>query len=92
MGALVLMLARPSQATVAVGMTLAACGEAIRIWAAGHLNKSREVTRSGPYRFVAHPLYIGSSVMGVGLAIASHSLPVAAIIAVTGTMTSPPTT
>ena len=26
------------------GMPIAACGEAIRIWAAGHLHKSREVT------------------------------------------------
>ena len=26
------------------------CGEALRIWAAGHLEKSREVTTSGPYR------------------------------------------
>ena len=41
-------------------------GEALRMWAAGHLNKSREVTSSGPYRFVAHPLYVGSSMMGAG--------------------------
>ncbi len=53
-------------------------GEALRIWAAGHLNKSREVTTSGPYRWLAHPLYVGSSVMGVGLAIASDSVVVAA--------------
>ncbi len=52
------------------------------IWAAGHLNKSREVTASGPYRWVAHPLYVGSSIMGVGLAIASGSLIVAVVIAV----------
>jgi len=72
MGALVLVLARPSQATVAVGMTLAACGEAIRFWAAGHLQKSREVTVSGPYRWTAHPLYLGSTIMGIGLAISRN--------------------
>ena len=55
-------------------LPVALAGEAIRFWAAGHLNKSREVTRSGPYRFVAHPLYLGSSVIGAGLAIASHSV------------------
>jgi len=55
-------------------------GEGIRIWAAGHLNKSREVTRSGPYRFFAHPLYLGSSILGVGVAIAARSVPVAVII------------
>ena len=29
---------------------VAAAGEALRIWAAGHLEKGREVTASGPYR------------------------------------------
>ena len=36
-----------------------ALGEALRIWAAGHLEKSREVTSSGPYRYTRHPLYLG---------------------------------
>ena len=38
-----------------------ACGRAKRcgFWAAGHLHKSREVTSSGPYRWLAHPLYVG---------------------------------
>ena len=61
------------------GSAVAVLGEALRIWAAGHLNKSREVTSSGPYRWFAHPLYVGSSIMGVGLAIASGSLAVAAL-------------
>jgi protein-S-isoprenylcysteine O-methyltransferase Ste14 len=81
-GALVLVLARPTQATVAVGMTLAACGEVIRLWAAGHLQKSREVTVSGPYRWMAHPLYLGSTIMGIGLAIACRSVVVALLIGV----------
>jgi protein-S-isoprenylcysteine O-methyltransferase Ste14 len=80
-GLLVLVLAQPSAASLAIGMSLAACGELIRIWAAGHLRKSREVTVSGPYRWLAHPLYVGSSVMGAGLAIASASLSVAVLIA-----------
>jgi uncharacterized membrane protein YhiD involved in acid resistance len=40
------------------------------------------VTRSGPYRYVAHPLYVGSSLIGIGLAIGSGSVVVAAIVAV----------
>ena len=79
-GVLVLVLAQPTGRSLAAGMSVAALGEAIRIWAAGHLRKSREVTVSGPYRWVAHPLYVGSSVMGVGLAIAAASVPVAALI------------
>ncbi len=86
-GVAVFWLAAPTRSSIAAGLPVALAGEGIRIWAAGHLNKSREVTRSGPYRFVAHPLYLGSSVMGVGLAIASHSLPVAAIIAAYLTIT-----
>jgi hypothetical protein len=54
----------------------------IRIWAAGHLEKGREVTRSGPYRLTRHPLYIGSALIGVGVAIASARWSVGAIVAV----------
>jgi hypothetical protein len=81
-GAAVLWLAEPTAATLAAGVPIAFAGEALRVWAAGHLNKSREVTTSGPYRWFAHPLYVGSSIMGAGLAIASGSIAVATIIAV----------
>jgi protein-S-isoprenylcysteine O-methyltransferase Ste14 len=72
--------ARPTWHTLAIGIPIALGGEAIRVWAAGHLDKGREVTRSGPYRFTAHPLYLGSIVMGVGLAIAAGSIAVAALV------------
>jgi hypothetical protein len=55
-------------------------GEAIRFWAAGHLHKAHEVTSSGPYRWFAHPLYLGSSIMGAGLAVACRSATVALVI------------
>src|SRR5262249_50354536 len=67
--------------SLAIGLSIAAIGEALRIWAAGHLNKAREVTTSGPYRWVGHPLYVGSSVMGIGLAIACASVTVAVLVA-----------
>lgn len=81
-GVLVLGLARPTAASIAAGAGIAMLGEALRFWAAGHLIKSREVTSSGPYRLFAHPLYVGSSVIGVGLAIASGSLVVSIMIVV----------
>jgi protein-S-isoprenylcysteine O-methyltransferase Ste14 len=81
-GAIVLALAKPTPKSLAIGLSIAAVGEAIRVWAAGHLIKSREVTSSGPYRWVAHPLYVGSSVMGVGLAVACGSVTVAVLIVV----------
>jgi hypothetical protein len=76
----VLWLAHPTRATLLSGGLIAAAGELLRIWAAGHLNKSREVTSSGPYRLMSHPLYAGSAVMGLGLSIASNSAVVVAVV------------
>jgi hypothetical protein len=39
------------------------------------------VTSSGPYRWLAHPLYVGSCVMGAGLAIAAGSVIVTIVVA-----------
>jgi protein-S-isoprenylcysteine O-methyltransferase Ste14 len=75
-----LYLAKPTIGSLVIGVGVAAAGEALRVWAAGHLHKSSEVTASGPYRWFAHPLYVGSSIMGAGLAIASASVPVAALV------------
>ena len=82
-GALVvLLLSLPTFATWAAGLVVALLGESMRIWAAGHLEKGREVTRSGPYRFVRHPLYVGSTIIAGGVALASHSIVVALVIAI----------
>ena len=80
-GALALWLAKPTGPTCAAGTAIAILGECLRVWASGHLNKAREVTVSGPYRWIAHPLYVGSSVMGVGLAVASNSVAVGGVVA-----------
>jgi protein-S-isoprenylcysteine O-methyltransferase Ste14 len=62
--AIVLWLATPGPRTFAAGAAIAILGEALRLWAAGHLEKSKEVTQSGPYRYTRHPLYLGSSLIG----------------------------
>jgi protein-S-isoprenylcysteine O-methyltransferase Ste14 len=80
-GVLVIWLARPTSHTLIAGFVIAAIGEAARIWAAGHLEKGREVTRSGPYRLVRHPLYAGSAVIGLGAMVASGSWNAATMIA-----------
>jgi protein-S-isoprenylcysteine O-methyltransferase Ste14 len=79
-GVVAIWLAHPTPVTLAAGATVAIAGEAIRLWAAGHLEKGREVTSSGPYAFTRHPLYLGSAVMGIGLACASASWIVAVMI------------
>jgi hypothetical protein len=78
----VFWLASPTPALLLAGVSIAIAGEAVRVWATGHLNKSHEVTSSGPYRWVAHPLYLGSSIIGVGLAVACGSVPAAVLIVV----------
>ena len=79
-GGAALWLARPTWKTWAIGCSIALVGEIVRIWAAGHLEKDREVTSSGPYRFTGHPLYVGSTIMGIGFAVAASSLIVTALI------------
>ena len=76
------LFAEPTWTTWAAGLAVSAAGEAIRVWAAGHLEKSREVTRSGPYRWMRHPLYVGSSIVALGVVIASRSFVVAAVAAI----------
>ena len=78
--AVVLWLATPTWGSLAAGAAIAVAGEALRVWAAGHVDKGREVTRSGPYRHTRHPLYFGSTLIGVGLAVAAHHLVVVAVV------------
>ena len=80
-GIVALVLAKPTEQTLAAGAAIALLGEGIRVWAAGHLEKGREVTTSGPYRATRHPLYLGSTLIGVGLAVASANVWVWALVA-----------
>jgi protein-S-isoprenylcysteine O-methyltransferase Ste14 len=75
------ILAQPTWLSWWTGLAIAIVGEAIRVWAAGHLEKSREVTRSGPYRWTRHPLYAGSCVIAAGVVVAALH-PVVAALAV----------
>ena len=79
--AIALYLATPTRNSLVAGAVVSVIGELIRLWAAGHLEKSKEVTRSGPYQFTRHPLYLGSSLMGIGFAIAANHTVVAVIVA-----------
>lgn len=71
-GVAVVYLAQPTWRSLGIGAAIALVGQAMRLWAAGHLEKSREVTRSGPYRWTRHPLYVGSSVIALGVVIAAR--------------------
>ena len=81
-GAFALWLARPTAGSILLGGAIALPGELLRVWASGHLTRWREVTRSGPYTFLRHPLYAGSSIMAIGFAVAAARPAVAVLVAV----------
>jgi protein-S-isoprenylcysteine O-methyltransferase Ste14 len=63
------ILAEPTPLGVTVGFLFAAVGETLRLWAAGHLLKTRELVTSGPYRYTRNPLYLGRLLIFTGLCI-----------------------
>ena len=78
----VLWFSEPNRQSLVWGGALAILGETLRIWAAGHLEKGHEVTRSGPYRVTRHPLYAGSAIIAAGVAVASAHVGVTLLVAV----------
>ncbi len=56
------------------GAVVAFLGEALRIWAAGHLRKNKELTTTGPYAHVKNPLYIGTLLITVGFSAMAKSI------------------
>jgi len=65
------VIARPAGPGFGVGLVLCALGEALRLWAAGYVRKSRVLETRGPYAFVRHPQYLGNTLIAVGLSLAA---------------------
>ena len=63
------LLSSPQRPTVFFGATFVLIGAAVRLWAAGHLIKTRELITSGPYRFTRNPLYLGRLLIFTGFAL-----------------------
>ena len=72
-------LARPDEASVWAGGVVVLVGLLVRGWAAGVLEKNRELAVSGPYAFTRNPLYLGSFVIGVGAVVAGGRLWIGAV-------------
>ncbi len=62
-------------------LSLVLIGLGIRSWAAGTLNKSRELTTTGPYALSRNPLYLGSFLMMFGFCILCKDLPTLIFVA-----------
>lgn len=61
-----LATAHPDLRLFLPGLALVALGQALRLWATGHLLKTDELTTAGPYGHLRHPLYAGALLMGTG--------------------------
>jgi protein-S-isoprenylcysteine O-methyltransferase Ste14 len=72
---------RPSAESVAWGLPVSLAGLALRAWAAGHLAKNERLAWGGPYAHTRNPLYIGTSLVAAGLAIAARSAGLAILFA-----------
>ena len=81
LGFAVLLLVRPTPVSLLSAAPLALIGEALRIWAAGHIDKRRALATGGPYAHTRNPLYFGSLLLIVGAVVASASPWVAAVAA-----------
>ena len=69
----VLFLARPNPRSILLGALVCALGLLVRAWAAGYLHKQAVLTVTGPYAYSRNPLYLGSAILTLGAAIATHS-------------------
>lgn len=67
------LLARPTYASLAVGLVLALPGLALRLWASGYIEKTRRLAIGGPYGHTRHPLYLGNLLLAAAFAAASAS-------------------
>ncbi|MBI4408758.1 MAG: isoprenylcysteine carboxylmethyltransferase family protein [Gemmatimonadetes bacterium] len=66
-----LFFSRPSAPLILTGVGLALTGGLLRAWAAGTIRKNVILTTGGPYAHTRNPLYLGTFLIGLGLAVAS---------------------
>jgi protein-S-isoprenylcysteine O-methyltransferase Ste14 len=60
--------------------SLAFAGAGVRIWGAGNLAKNKEVTRTGIYCMVRHPLYLGNCLVFLAFLITLDRLVVGSLL------------
>jgi protein-S-isoprenylcysteine O-methyltransferase Ste14 len=73
-GLVFLVFSKPTPSSLLVGSVIALAGLVLRLWAAGCLEKHKELCLTGPYRWTRNPLYLGSFVMGIGFCLASAQI------------------
>jgi len=72
----------PHPTAIAWSLLLVLPGLALRALASGTVKKNQELTVSGPYAYTRNPLYLGSTLIAAGFAVALLSWPLALMLAV----------
>jgi len=72
----------PHPIAIAWSLALVLPGLALRAAASGTVKKNRELAVTGPYAYTRNPLYLGSTLIAGGFALALLSWPVALLLAV----------
>lgn len=73
LGLAYIWLAHPTRTSLLAGGLLLIPGLLLRGLAAGHVQKDRQLTTSGPYAYTRNPLYVGSLILAAGFALAARS-------------------
>lgn len=73
--------ARPTRMSLAEGAGLALLGLIVRAVAAGVVRKGEQLAVSGIYAWTRNPLYLGSTILAAGFAVAAHSWLVVGVVA-----------
>ena len=76
---ILVVFARPTPLSIGLGLAIISLGEALRFWAAGHIQKNEVLTTTGPYAHVKHPLYIGTILITIGFCIMAGNIYILAV-------------
>jgi protein-S-isoprenylcysteine O-methyltransferase Ste14 len=73
LGAAYLVFCRPTSGLLVAGAAVGLVGLLLRGYSAGYLQKNQSLATHGPYAYTRNPLYLGSTLMGLGFAVAGGS-------------------
>jgi protein-S-isoprenylcysteine O-methyltransferase Ste14 len=62
-------LSNPTVLSLVIGGIIVFFGQAVRVWAGGHLMRNQEITTSGPYAYLRDPFYLGRLFLIIGFCV-----------------------